>query len=687
MQKHEKHYAWRLARNVLRYLPTRHPAFGQLLEEIGPLAAEARHAALWAEGARRGSLCGTSEDEKAVDAQEICWHSLAAQEIQDIGRVRPAAIDRRMQLLGELFRLDETSLEIVRLLYFTCTLQPVQGLFEVLERILKNPARAIAVALGCSTSSIERRIGQDATLRINGVIEDFSCDRLSQAPELSREVQKLLCTPVRSARDARQVLLGSPLGAALEWPDFCHLGEDRQFICDLLAGALRRRETGVNVLLFGAPGTGKTEFAKTLGRQLHKAVYAIGEREFSDGPPNFLQRLAQVQMGQRLLERTGKAVLLVDEADDLLSHGNRESLRPLLAFRNPKPGAAVRVYVQRVLEESTVPMVWICNEIRDINPAILRRFSFSLEVRSPPERARRTVWQRCLTNNGFENSEPVAARCARLPVSPGIAAQAIRSSRLAGRGAEGVERVTRQIGRVATGRPLPPAESRGLGFDPELVHCRKDIGALSDQLARGSDRRFSICVDGPPGSGKSAWIRHLAERLGMEVLQKRASDLLSMFVGGTEARIAEAFEEAESQKSFLVFDEAESFLQDRAGAYRSWETTRVNEMLTWMDSHPLPFALTTNRIESIDPAAMRRLIFKLHFDYLRPRQVYIAFQNFFGQEWPADRAVPDCLTVGDFVVVADRARIQVEVRQGRLAQWLIDECAHKPRQSRAIGFV
>ena len=138
-----------------------------------------------------------------------------------------------------------------------------------------------------------------------------------------------------------------------------------------------------------------------------------------------------------------------------------------------------------------------------------------------------------------------------------------------------------------------------------------------------------LCLEGPPGTGKSAFTRYLAERLGLEVLQKRASDLLSPWVGETEQQIAAAFAEARDAQAFLIFDEADSLLGDRRSAHRSWEVSQVNEMLTWMESHPLPFACTTNFGEHLDPATLRRFVFKVRLDYLAPAQVKEAFRAWF----------------------------------------------------------
>jgi SpoVK/Ycf46/Vps4 family AAA+-type ATPase len=340
-----------------------------------------------------------------------------------------------------------------------------------------------------------------------------------------------------------------------------------------------------------------------------------------------------------------------------------------------------------LLENAPAPMLWICNRIDGIDSAVLRRFSYVMEVQPPSKRSRQRVWMRSLAQHGYSDCEPLAARCAELPVSPGISEQAVRSARIAGRGAEAVEQVARRLGQGVAGKPLPRRDANATSFSLDLIYADQDIADLTERLARLREPRFSICVDGPPGTGKSAWVRHLAERLDMEVSLKRASDLLDMFVGGTEANIARAFARAQAAGELLVFDEADSFLQDRRGAQRSWEVTAVNEMLTWMESHPLPFACTTNLLDAVDPAAMRRFTFKLRFEYLDDVRVQAAFRCFFEADWPGSVPPPDRLAPGDFAVVRQRARIEGIDDRVRLAEMLVEECRHKPGRSRGIGFL
>jgi len=84
--------------------------------------------------------------------------------------------------------------------------------------------------------------------------------------------------------------------------------------------------------------------------------------------------------------------------------------------------------------------------------------------------------------------------------------------------------------------------------------------------------------------------------------------------------MARAFRDATESGAVLLIDEVDSFLQDRRRAARSWEVTQVNEMLTQMESFRGLFIASTNLMEELDPATMRRFDVKLRFDYLRSEQ-------------------------------------------------------------------
>ena len=228
----------------------------------------------------------------------------------------------------------------------------------------------------------------------------------------------------------------------------------------------------------------------------------------------------------------------------------------------------------------------------------------------------------------------------------------------------------------------PPRASTHRSCPPGSILTR-----LANRLTDRRERAFSLCLQGPPGTGKSAYARYLAERLGLEVMQRRASDLLGMYVGQTEKNIADAFAEARADEAFLVFDEADSLLADRRGAQRNWEISQVNEMLTWMESHSLPFACTTNYAEKLDEAVLRRFTFKTTLGYLSNEAARAAFFAYFSLEAPPELDRLDCLTPGDFAVAGRKAEVLGEMNDaGALLEMLRGECAAKPGQTRSIGF-
>ena len=208
------------------------------------------------------------------------------------------------------------------------------------------------------------------------------------------------------------------------------------------------------------------------------------------------------------------------------------------------------------------------------------------------------------------------------------------------------------------GYKMPEKKKIKTDFCPTLLNTDLDLEKLKNQLKNMNKLNFSLCLYGASGTGKSAYARYLAEALNIKFCQKRASDLVSPYVGRTEQNIAMAFAQAKEEKSLLIFDEADSFLQDRAHARYSWEKTAVNEMLTWMESHPYPFICTTNLMKDLDPASLRRFTFKVKYNFLTKEQIQIAFKYFFNLKIKEeDISSLNRLSPADFTLIKNKAEI------------------------------
>ena len=546
-----------------------------------------------------------------------------------------------------------------------------------LGRALNLRRPTLATLLGTSANAIRQRLESSAPLIRTGLVQVEDDQDMSCASRLNR-----LVSETAGGVDVRELLLGGRRESDLEWSDFDHLGRARDDVEQLLRGALDEGARGVNILMYGPPGTGKTEFCRVLASRLGVDLFSVGEADERGDEPSRRERLSELRLAQSLLGDDERAVLLFDEMEDLLSNP------PFFesAFSLMRRGGASKVFMNRLLEESPAPTLWTTNIVGGINPAILRRMMFALEMRQPPPRIRARIWSRQLARHGMEATQEDAVTLAHeFDATPGVAAGATAAADLGSGDFDTVRRGIRSLSRLlGCERPKAIPAAR---FDPALIEADVDVEVVAARLEASGERRFSLCLQGPPGSGKSAYVRYLADRLGLDVLHKRASDLVDMWVGSTERNIADAFAEACDGEAFLVFDEADSLLADRRGARRNWEVSQVNEMLTWMEIHPLPFACTTNFGEALDTAALRRFVFKVRLGYLTRRAAADAFRTFFGYEPPDGLAELTVLTPGDFEVVRRKAGVLAQLDDpGAITAMLAAECEAKPDGRRAIGF-
>lgn len=206
-----------------------------------------------------------------------------------------------------------------------------------------------------------------------------------------------------------------------------------------------------------------------------------------------------------------------------------------------------------------------------------------------------------------------------------------------------------------------------------------------------------LCLYGPPGTGKTAFAHYLAKQLAKPLIVKRASDLLSPYIGETEMAVAAAFNQAAKQQAILLIDEVDSFLQDRSKARQSWEVSMVNELLTQLEQFDGLFIASTNLMHNLDQAALRRFDLKACFSYLKPAQAQQLLQAHCQQlglnvcDTSLQRvASSSVLTPGDFNAIRRQARFQPLASAQAFVTALLTDVALKTQhqtESKGIGFL
>lgn len=566
---------------------------------------------------------------------------------------------------------------------------PAHQAHEAFGRMLALPPSKARAALSAKSSLIQsglvKQIGYDtATIEDRLVTTNNLCDALLKKHD---GVESLLQSFFREATPAK-----------LDQGDFSHLAQDLELLCAYLRKVQNKKVSGVNILLYGDPGVGKSEFARLIAKSIGHRLYEVACDDSDGEAINGQARFSSFMLSQKMLANASGSIVLFDEIEDVFP-SNASGLLALFGEDEETSSASPgKAWINRVLETNPVPAIWITNSISQIDPAYLRRFDYTLEFPKPPKDARRRIAQKYLAP-AKATSRFLDRIAAWEEVTPSQIEKAAKIARItADSPAEAellVERALKHSARLL-GQPLPAAiAGQSPGYNLAYLNTSIPMAPLIAGLKVRPSGTF--CLHGAPGTGKTAFARHLADSIGKPLLVRRASDLLSKWLGESEQNIAKMFLAAQQEGAVLVLDEADSLLADRRGARQSWEVTQVNELLTQMEDFPGIFICTTNLLDRLDPASLRRFAFKIRFDCLNRDQRRQLFSAELHRLAPDAGAVNesviakldrlDKLTPGDFSAVARQwALWATQPSAGALISALEEECRVKGNSGRPIGF-
>ena len=397
----------------------------------------------------------------------------------------------------------------------------------------------------------------------------------------------------------------------------------------------------VNILFYGEPGTGKTSLVKSLCSDLGIKVFSV-KSGLNDNDAN--RRVSLCACINTARNFKGKSIVLIDEAERMLdtSMDNTQSKD--------------KAWLNSLLEQKKISAIWITNQIEHVEPSVKRRFDFSLYFPELDKKQQKNIWRNVLQKYQLQDkfsSNAISKLNCDFEVPAAIIDRSVdyakcysssdkefysmlrtqlemyTSLKMDGLNATELQQIKKQkktTHATANNQYLPDA----VNFNGDIHKFIDGFNVLDKYIKTTRSPKKgcgTILFYGPPGTGKTELGNYLAKITKRKAVIKRASDLMDCWVGNTEKNIAQTFRDLNIKKELLIIDEIDSFLFDRSNAIRSWENTQVNEFLTQLQEFRGILICTTNHIEGLDPATLRRFSSKLEFMYSKGSQLDALFNS------------------------------------------------------------
>ena len=423
----------------------------------------------------------------------------------------PAYLNLNLEQLAIMANLGEIEKRVLGLAILIHSETIIQDALELIGENVSayTVPRIFAPLLGLKLGAVEEVFDDQSKLMKSGLL---SLDHRGEGSVRSR-VDLITWTFAKRAvmkqSHVRDLIKGFVVPAkksSLGLEDFGYIAERLQTVKEYLDSAIKSQSRGVNILIYGLPGTGKTEFAKLISQEIRVDLMEISAMDLRGQPITPMLRIRGYRLTQALFHE-GNTAILFDECEEVLAGEG-------VALPMDESSLAQKSWINMALENNKLPSIWVANSIADFEPAYIRRFDICFEMPMPNELKRREMLtQLC----GKQINQDLILEFAKSRhISPALVA---KTSQVIGAVSSGKSQG--QLNELALMLVNDKLQAQGVaqiqsadlgamepGFDPAMINSPVNLENLRDGIAKTGEAR--ICLYGPPGTGKTAFGKWLA---------------------------------------------------------------------------------------------------------------------------------------------------------------------------------